>query len=82
VKTLKQLHRQLREQRLSIDLQVDQVALREQQVELYKDRWNEGEIDILEVVRNENNLENSRVDLVNRKIRYMELLAEYEFERG
>jgi outer membrane protein len=82
VKTLKQLHRQLREQRQSIDLQVDQVALREQQVELYKDRWNEGEIDILEVVRNENNLENSRVDLVNRKIRYMELLAEYEFERG
>ena len=82
IKTMRRLYRILEEQRLSISLQEGQLKLKERQVELYKDRWNEGEIDILEVVRNENDLENSRVNLINRKIQYLESLEEYFFERG
>jgi outer membrane protein TolC len=82
IKIMRSLFRILEEQRLSISLQESQLVLKERQVELYKDRWNEGEIDILEVVRNENDLENSRVNLVNRRIQYLETLEEYFFERG
>ena len=48
IKTMRRLYRILEEQRLSISLQEGQLKLKERQVELYKDRWNEGEIDILE----------------------------------
>ena len=47
-----------------------------------KDRWENGEIDILEYIRSQNGLEDSRVQLINLKTSYMELLAEYLFEVG
>ncbi|MBF0196805.1 MAG: TolC family protein [Planctomycetes bacterium] len=81
-KVLRQLARQLEEQKQSIHLQEKQVELRKLQVELFQDRWNEGEIDILEFVRNQNELENSKVNVISRRIEYLELVERYRFEAG
>jgi outer membrane protein TolC len=78
----RQLGRRLEEQQKSILLQAQEVELRELQVEMFQDRWSEGEIDILELVRNQNSLENSRVGLVSAKVNYLETLADYENEVG
>lgn len=82
VRTLLNLSRQLAEVERSIELQENRLKLVEFQVELFKDRWENGEIDILELVRSENTLEDTKVELVNLKVQYLELLAEYIFEVG
>lgn len=79
---LTQLHRLLGENAESVRLQEQRVELVSRQVELYRDRWENGEIDILEFIRSENDLESSKVELVTLETEYLELLAEYEFEAG
>ncbi|MBQ9445335.1 MAG: TolC family protein, partial [Victivallales bacterium] len=59
-----------------------QCKLINRQVELYRDTWENGEIDILELVRTQTDLENSYVDLSDSKINYLELLANYMFLIG
>jgi outer membrane protein TolC len=66
----------------SIVLQEERVRVLEQQLRLYLDRWENGEINILEYIRSQNNLEDARVQLVTQQSRYMELLAEYDFNVG
>ena len=79
---LMELSSQLAERARSIELQEQQVELVSRQAELYADRWDHGEIDILELVRSQNDLENNRVELNNLKAQYMVLLADYEFNAG
>lgn len=76
------LHRRLLETEQSIDLQEQRVEFTEKQVALFQDRWSNGEIDILELVRSQNSLEDAKVNLINLKASYLELVAEYKFEVG
>jgi len=46
------------------------------------DLWNEGETDILELVRNQNELQKTKVSLVNTKVQYLELIEGYYFAVG
>jgi len=78
--TVRRLSRRLQEAKTSVSLQQERVALGERQLELFTDRWENGEIDILELIRSQNDLENDKVQLVNQKTEYMELLAEFEYE--
>ncbi|MDA3874705.1 MAG: TolC family protein [Kiritimatiellae bacterium] len=66
----------------SVTLQEERVRLLERQYELYQDRWDNGEINILEFIRSQNDLENARVQLVTQQTRYLELRAEYDFLIG
>jgi outer membrane protein len=79
---LQELDRLLRENAQSISIQERRIELVTWQVELYADRWENGEIDILEFVRSQNDLENNKVDLINLKATYMSLLAEYIYQIG
>jgi outer membrane protein TolC len=66
----------------SVSLQEERVRLLERQFELFQNRWENGEIGILEFIRSQNDLENARVQLVTQQSRYMELRAEYDFLIG
>lgn len=66
----------------TVELQSERVAVLERQFELFRDRWENGEINILEFVRSQNDLENARVRLVTEQTRYFELRAEYDFVTG
>ena len=79
---LMELASQLAERARSIELQEQQIELVSRQAKLYADRWENGEIDILELVRSQNDLENNKVELNDLKAQYMVLLADYEFNAG
>lgn len=79
---LRELDRQLQETGRSVELQQQRIDLVSRQVELFNDRWENGEIDILELIRSQNDLENSKVEMISLKARYMELVAAYEFAAG
>lgn len=66
----------------AVVLQTQRVAVLEQQFRLYQDRWENGEINILEYIRSQNDLENARVQLVTEQTQYLELRAEYDFSIG
>ena len=74
--------RRLDEYARAVELQELQCNLIRRQEELYRDKWENGEIDILELVRTQTDLENSYVDLSDSKINYLELLANYMFLIG
>ncbi|MCK5803942.1 MAG: TolC family protein [Lentisphaeria bacterium] len=76
------LSRQLDERARNIDLQRRKIALVTRQVELYVDRYENGEIDILEFIRSQNDLENAKVESIKLETSYMELLASYYYEVG
>lgn len=82
IRRLLNLSQELDEVKQSIALQEKRLKLVEFQVELFKDRWENGEIDILELVRSQNSFEDTKVTLINLKIRYLTLLADYNFEVG
>ncbi len=79
---IRDLSRKLKEAARLVRLQEQRVKLGERQMELYKDRWDNGEIDILEYIRSQNDVENSRIQLVNQKTAYLELLSQYIFVVG
>jgi outer membrane protein TolC len=79
---LSSYHRRLQEGARAVTLQEDLCKLLQRKEELYRDRWENGEIDILELVRTQTDLENSYVDLINRKIEYLQLVGYYEFTAG
>lgn len=82
MRTLRELQRTIEETGKAVVIQEQRITLSERQLELYKDRWENGEIDILEYIRSQNSLEDSKVRLINLKTTYMELLSEYLFEVG
>jgi outer membrane protein TolC len=65
-----------------VELQEKRMRVLERQFLLYEDRWENGEINILEYVRSQNDMENARVELIRQQIRYLELRAEYDFVIG
>ena len=81
-KTLRSLGRRLKEAQESIILQEKKIEVAKKSVALFKDKWESGEIDILEYIRSQNDLENAKVNLINQKTAYMELMAEYRFNVG
>jgi len=81
-KELRDLVRRLDETLALVKLQERKQEVGERRAELYADRWQNGEIDILEYIRSQNDLENTRIQLVNEQTTYMELLGEYEFAVG
>ena len=66
----------------TVAIQEERVDVLEQQLRLFQDRWDNGEIGILEYIRSQNNLEDARVQYVAQQLRYLELLAEYDFNVG
>jgi len=66
----------------SVVLQGQRVTVLEQQFRLYQDRWENGEINILEYIRSQNDLENARVQWITEQTQYLELRAEYDFNIG
>lgn len=79
---LRNLHRDLDQLVQRIEIAEKRLELQERSTALYRDRWQNGEIDILEFIRNQDSLENSRVSLLRLKIEYIEKLAEYMFAVG
>jgi outer membrane protein TolC len=82
VRQIRDLARRLRETEQLVELQKQKVDVAELRAELYRDRWQNGEIDILEYIRSQNDLENSRIQLINQQTTYMDLLGEYTFTVG
>lgn len=75
-------HRRIMESEASVKLQENLCDFYRKKEELYKDKWENGEIDILELVRTQTDLENAYVELINKKITYLELIANYEYAVG
>ena len=80
--SLTDYHRRLREAAQGVVLREQLCQLQQRKQELYADRWENGEIDILELVRAQTDLEDAAVSLINQKITYLELLAYYEYTMG
>ncbi len=76
------LARKLDEAASLIKLQEERVKIGTRRAALYADRWENGEIDILEYIRAQNDLENNRIELISLKTNYMELLGQYRFTIG
>jgi len=75
--SLTNLARRLEEALRQVDIGRQGVEVAERRAALYNDRWENGAIDILEYIRSQNDLEQSRVDLVDLEITYLETLADY-----
>lgn len=80
--SLRRLHRNILESIEALNLQEETVKLEQFRVELYRDRWQEGQINILEMVRSEGDLENSKVNLVSRRLQYIRSVENYHFAVG
>ena len=81
-RTLRLLERSMLERSISIETKESEIKLNELRVELFKDRWESGKMGILEYLRSQNDLENSRIELNNLKTSYMSNLQSYLFETG
>ena len=82
-------HRQIRDLLRNLDEAVARIRLaeerlqaRERLVALYQDRYDNGEIDILELVRAQDDFESAKVTLLRARITYLEVLADYRFTVG
>ena len=82
VKEVRDLARRLDEATRLVQIKEQKMTLTMRRVELYADRWKNGEIDILEYIRSQNDLENTRISLINQKTTYMELVGEYMYSIG
>ncbi len=80
--SLKSYHRRLLESAQAVKLQESLCDIQKRKEELYRDKWENGEIDILELVRTQTDLENAYVELINKKITYLQLVANYEYTMG
>ncbi|MFC1462330.1 TolC family protein [Verrucomicrobiota bacterium] len=81
-KEIRDLGRRLEEALLLVRLQEEKMKINARRVELYSDRWKNGEIDILEYIRSQNELENTRIQLITQRTTYMDLLSQYRFAVG
>ena len=69
--------RRLDETERQIDVARQRLDIALLRVELYKDKWDNGEIDILEYVRAQNAVEDGRIELINQETVYFDQLAAY-----
>jgi outer membrane protein TolC len=79
---IENLYRRVLEAERSVGLQEERVEVLEQQLRLFQDRWENGEIGILEYIRSQNSFEDAQVQRITQQLRYLELLAEYRFNTG
>ncbi|MFW5829853.1 MAG: TolC family protein, partial [Planctomycetota bacterium] len=79
---LREAMRNLEEAVARIDLAEQRLQARERLVTLYQDRYDNGEIDILELLRAQDNFESAKVTLLEARITYLELLADYRYAIG
>lgn len=77
---LRELDRRLQESIRAIAIQEEQIKANEFRQEVFRIRWTNNEISILEYVRAQNDLQSARVQLINLQTNYMTLQAEYLFE--
>ncbi len=82
LRSLRRLERLMAELNTSIDVQIQEIEFNNEQVELYKDRWESGKMAILEYLRSQDRLENSRIQLINLQTNYMENLQNYLYDSG
>lgn len=82
IQALRDLQRRLQQLRMQVELAEQEVELQERRTALYRDRYENGEIGILEFIRNQDALDRSRVDLVSQQASYLTTLAEYRFQVG
>ena len=82
VREVRDMGGKLREALLLVRLQEKKLEHNRRIVELYSDRWRNGEIDILEYIRSQNDMENTRIQLIKQKTTYMELLGTYLYVTG
>jgi outer membrane protein TolC len=71
------LARRLDEARRQVGIGQARLSLSRTRARLYQDRWDNGEIDIIEYIRSQNEVEDSRVNLINEQMAYLDLLASY-----
>jgi outer membrane protein TolC len=81
-RSLRLLERAMLERSISIKTKESEIELNILRVALFKDRWESGKMGILEYLRSQNDLENSRIELNNLKTSYMSNLQAYLFETG
>lgn len=74
---IRDLHRRLNETNTAVRIEMNRIKLREEQVELYRWKWENGEAGMLEYLRSLDALENARVELVRLQTSHMENLARY-----
>lgn len=79
---IENLYSRVLEAERSVGLQEERVEVLEQQLRLFQDRWENGEIGILEYIRSQNSFEDAQVQRLTQQLRYLELLAEYRFSVG
>lgn len=79
---LRQLARDLEEAYARIELAEQRLAARGRLVELYQDRYDNGEIDILELVRSQDEHEGAKVALLDARLNYLSRRADYRFALG
>ena len=80
IQRLRELDRRLQESVRAIAIQEEQIKANEFRQEVFRIRWTNNEISILEYVRAQNDLQSARVQLINLQTSYMTLQAEYLFE--
>lgn len=80
IQRLRELDRRLQESIKAISIQEEQIIANEFRQEVFRIRWTNNEISILEYVRAQNDLQSARVQLINLQTNYMTLKAEYLFE--
>jgi len=81
-KSLRDLIAEIEEVERSIKLQEQALEASQLGLNLFKDRWENGEISILEYIRSQNTYRNRQVQIIQQKTNYMSLLAEYEYLVG
>lgn len=81
-KKLRDLIAEINETGRSIQLQEEALDASELRLNLFKDRWENGEISILEYIRSQNTYRNRQVQIIQQKTEYMSLLADYDYLVG
>jgi len=81
-RTLKDLVGDIFEKERSIELQEQALEVSKLRLNLFKDRWDNGEINILEYIRSQNTYQNKQVEIIQEKTNYMSILAQYDYLLG
>lgn len=71
------LARRLNEAQRQVEIGQARLTLARTRARLYQDRWDNGEIDIIEYIRSQNEVEDGRVNLIDEQMSYLDLLASY-----
>lgn len=76
-RTVIDLARRIDELKRQVEIDHARMGLMETRMRIYQDRWENGEIDIVEFIRSQNSVEDARVTLINDQMNYFDVLAQY-----